>query len=51
LLHATINTGGAGLILSLFSDAALNVLWWIYCFVWLCIGVGALLFCTNKPAL
>jgi hypothetical protein len=48
LLHATINTVGAGLIFSLFSDVALLALWWIYGFVWLCIGLGALLFCANK---
>src|SRR5882724_9132017 len=39
LLHATINTVGAGLIFPLFSDAALVALWWIYGFVWLCIGL------------
>jgi CAAX protease family protein len=50
LLHATINTVGAGLIFPLFSDAALVALWWIYGFVWLCIGLSALLFCANKPA-
>jgi uncharacterized protein len=48
LFHATINTVGAGLIFSLFSDTALIALWWTYGFVWLCIGLGALLFCTNK---
>jgi membrane protease YdiL (CAAX protease family) len=51
LFHATINTIGAGLIFPLFSGAALVVLWWIYGFVWLCIGLGALLFCANKSAL
>jgi membrane protease YdiL (CAAX protease family) len=50
LFHATINTVGAGLIFSLFSDMALIALWWTYGFVWLCIGLGALLFCTNKSA-
>jgi membrane protease YdiL (CAAX protease family) len=51
LFHATINTVGAGLMFPLFSGAALVALWWIYGFVWLCIGLGALLFCANKPAL
>jgi len=50
LLHATINTVGAGLIFPLFSDAALVALWWIYGSVWLCIGLSTLLFCANKPA-
>jgi CAAX protease family protein len=50
LFHATINTVGAGLIFPLFSGAALVALWWIYGFVWLCIGLSALLSCANKPA-
>lgn len=50
LFHATLNTVGAGLIFPLFSDTALVALWWIYGFVWLCIGLGVLLFCTNKSA-
>jgi len=48
LFHATINTVGAGLIFPLFSGAALLALWWIYGFVWLCMGLGALLFCAKK---
>lgn len=44
LFHATINTVGAGLIFPLFSGTALVVLWWIYGVVWLCAGLGALLF-------
>jgi len=51
LFHATINTVGAGLIFPLFAGAALVALWWIYGFVWLCIGLGALLFCADKPDL
>jgi membrane protease YdiL (CAAX protease family) len=49
LFHATINSVGAGLIFPLFSGAALVALWWIYGFVWLCFGLGALLFWANKP--
>jgi membrane protease YdiL (CAAX protease family) len=48
LFHATINSVGAGLIFPLFSGAALVALWWIYGFVWLCFGLGALLFWANK---
>ena len=48
LFHATINSVGAGLIFPLFSGAALVVLWWIYGFVWLCFGLGALLFWANE---
>src|SRR5436190_11891126 len=44
LLHATVNTVGAGLIFPLFSGATLVLLWWIYGFIWLCAGLGALLF-------
>jgi len=48
LFHATINTVGAGLIFPLFSGAMLVLLWWIYGLVWLCAGLGALLFSANK---
>jgi len=48
LLHATVNTVGAGLMFPLFSGAALVLLWWIYGFIWLCAGFGALLFSSNK---
>ncbi len=47
LFHATVNTIGAGLIFPLFSGAALTLLWWIYGFVWLCAGLGAILFNAN----
>jgi membrane protease YdiL (CAAX protease family) len=43
LFHTTINAIGAGLIFPLFTGAALAILWWIYGFVWLCTGLGALL--------
>jgi membrane protease YdiL (CAAX protease family) len=48
LMHATVNTVGAGLMFPLFSGTALIVLWWIYGFIWLCAGLGALLFNANK---
>jgi membrane protease YdiL (CAAX protease family) len=48
LLHATINTVGAGLIFPLFSGPTLVVLWWIYSFIWLCAGLGALLFNAKR---
>jgi membrane protease YdiL (CAAX protease family) len=48
LLHATVNTVGAGLMFPIFSGAALVLLWWIYGFIWLCAGLGALLFSANK---
>jgi hypothetical protein len=48
LFHATVNTIGAGLIFPLFSGAALTLLWWIYGFVWLCAGLGAI--CFNADA-
>lgn len=48
LFHATVNTVGAGLIFPLFSGTALVLLWWIYSLVWLCAGLGALLFSANR---
>jgi hypothetical protein len=48
LLHATVNTVGAGLIFPLFSGAPLVLLWWIYGLVWLGTGLGALLFSSNR---
>ena len=48
LMHATVNTVGSGLMFPLFSGTALVVLWWIYGLVWLCAGLGALLFTRNK---
>ena len=48
LLHATVNTIGAGLIFPLFSGGALVALWWIYGFIWLGAGLGALLLNTKK---
>jgi CAAX protease family protein len=44
LLHATLNTVSAGLIFPLFSGETLFVLWWIYSLLWLCAGLGLLLF-------
>jgi membrane protease YdiL (CAAX protease family) len=44
LFHAALNTVGAGLIFPLFTGEALFVLWWIYSLVWVCAGVGLLLF-------
>jgi membrane protease YdiL (CAAX protease family) len=48
LFHATVNTVGAGLIFPLFSGASLLLLWWVYGLVWLCTGLGALLFFANS---
>ena len=48
LMHATVNTVGAGLMFPLFSGSALFLLWWIYGIVWLCAGLGALLFSANR---
>jgi hypothetical protein len=50
LFHTTINTIGAGLIFPLFTGATLTILWWIYGFVWLCTGLGALLLLPNDRA-
>jgi uncharacterized protein len=47
LLHATVNTVGAGLIFPLFSGATLVLLWWIYSLVWLGAGLGALSFISR----
>ena len=44
LFHAALNTVSAGLIFPLFTGETLFVLWWIYSLVWLCAGVGLLLF-------
>ena len=43
LLHATINTVGAGFLFPLFSGSTLIALWWIYGLIWLCAGLAALL--------
>jgi membrane protease YdiL (CAAX protease family) len=43
LLHATVNTVGAGLIFPLFSSGTLILAWWIYSLLWLGTGLGALL--------
>lgn len=48
LLHATINSVGAGLIFPLFSGPTLIVLWWIYSFIWLCTGLGVLLLSARR---
>src|SRR6266404_5218939 len=48
LTHATVNSVGAGLMFPLFSGSALLVLWWIYGLIWLCAGLGALLFSARK---
>ena len=43
LLHATINTVGAGFLFPLFSGGALVALWWMYGLIWLCAGLAAVL--------
>jgi hypothetical protein len=48
LMHATVNSVGAGLMIPLFSGGALVVLWWIYSVLWLFIGLCMLLFRANK---
>ena len=50
LFHATINTAGAGLIFPLFPSVALVLLWWIYGVVWLCVGLGVLVFGARKKS-
>ena len=56
LCHATANTVGAGLIFPLFAGETLILLWWIYGFIWLGVGLGVLSFgatrnVQNIPAL
>lgn len=48
LCHATVNTVGAGLIFPLFSGATLILLWWIYGFIWLGVGLGVLSFGATR---
>ena len=48
LFHATVNTVGAGLIFTLFSGAALIILWYIYGVIWLFVGLAMLLFSANS---
>jgi len=48
LFHATVNTVGAGLIFPFFSGASLIVLWWIYSFLWLALGLGLLLMGARR---
>jgi membrane protease YdiL (CAAX protease family) len=48
LCHATVNTVGAGLLFPLFSGTSLVLLWWIYGFIWLGVGLGALSFGANR---
>jgi membrane protease YdiL (CAAX protease family) len=49
LLHATINTVGAGLIFPLFSGTSLITLWWIYSLAWLAMGLAVLVFRSSQP--
>jgi membrane protease YdiL (CAAX protease family) len=39
LLHATVNTIGAGLVFRAFSGRGLTALWWVYAAIWACVGV------------
>lgn len=48
LLHATVNSLGAGFVFPLFHDFALALLWWIYAGLWLSVGTGLLL--LSRPA-
>jgi len=48
LLHATVNTVSAGLMFPLFSGAPLILLWWVYGLIWLCAGLGILLFSSSR---
>lgn len=48
LMHATVNSVGAGLIIPLFSGGALVVLWWVYSVVWLFTGLCVLPLRANK---
>lgn len=49
LFHATLNVVGAGLIFPLFPGPSLVALWWVYSFLWLCVGMGLLFFSTSGP--
>src|SRR5262245_56189760 len=42
LFHAALNTVSSGLIFPLFSGTTLVALWWIYGFIWLCVGFALL---------
>jgi membrane protease YdiL (CAAX protease family) len=48
LLHATVNTIGAGLVFPLFSGAPLILLWWVYGLIWLCAGFGILFLSRDR---
>jgi membrane protease YdiL (CAAX protease family) len=48
LLHATVNTLSAGLMLPLFHGNAVIALWWTYAIVWLLAGVIAIRFSNNR---
>ena len=48
LCHATVNTVGAGLIFPLFAGETLILLWWIYGFIWLGVGLGVLSFGATR---
>ena len=51
LFHATVNTVGSGLIFPLFPRQALTLLWWVYSFSWLALGLTAIVFDrTNSRA-
>jgi membrane protease YdiL (CAAX protease family) len=47
LLHATVNSLGAGLVFPLFHGSALALLWWIYAALWL--STGATLLLARSP--
>jgi membrane protease YdiL (CAAX protease family) len=48
LMHAMVNSVGAGLMIPLFSDGALVVLWWVYSVLWLFTGLCVLPLRANK---
>lgn len=42
LFHAALNTVSSSLLFPLFSGTPLVALWWIYGFIWLCVGFALL---------
>jgi len=49
LLHATVNTFGAGIVFPAYSGAAQVTLWWCYGIGWLLVGAVAIRFAASAP--
>ena len=50
LLHATVNTFGAGILFAAFSGTAKVTLWWIYGSAWLLTGAVAIMATALRAA-